>query len=158
MEDIRTYWEQMQIMRTFVFEMEKTMQPFCSHKDLTMLQVKVLVVLQEYGAQTVSNIAKLTNTAGANTSVLCKKMEKDGLVLRERDPEDERQVIVALTPLGDSIVKEFTVDCQRQVEQIHMQMTIEEAQTINKGIQAILDILARMQNNEEVQNEERSPK
>lgn len=158
MEDIRTYWEQMQIMRTFVFEMEKVMQPFCTHNELTMMQLKVLVVLQEYGAQTVSNIAKLTNMAGANTSVLCKKMEKDGLVLRERDPEDERQVIVALTPLGQNIVKEFTINCQKQVEEIHFEMTSQEAETINKGVQTILAVLERMQNNKEAQNEERSTK
>lgn len=158
MEDIRAYWEQMQVMRTFVSEMEKIMQPFCSHKELTILQVKVLVVLQEYGAQTVSNIAKQTNTAGANASVLCKKMEKDGLVMRERDPEDERQVIVALTPFGEGIVKEFTQNCQQQVEEMHLQMSLQEAEAINKGLQTILQILARIQNNEEAQNEERSPK
>lgn len=143
------YWEQILVLRTFASEIERATHPFCNSNDITPLQVKLLVVLQQNGNQTVSALAKLTNMAGTNSSVLCKKMEKDGLVLRERDPADERQVIVALTPKGEELVAKFTKNCERMIEKMNMEITRQEAQEIARGVRTMLTVLKRIQPLEE---------
>lgn len=70
--------------------------------DLTYPQYLVMLVLWEAGdaTQTVGAIgAELQLDSGTLTPVL-KRMEQAGLVHRRRDPQDERRVLVEVTPSG----------------------------------------------------------
>lgn len=64
--------------------------------------VEVVDILGATGSMTAGRLAELTGlTTGAITQML-DRLEETGLVLRERDPDDGRRVIVRLAPREDS--------------------------------------------------------
>jgi DNA-binding MarR family transcriptional regulator len=65
---------------------------------LTYSQYIVLVALYEQDDQTVSALGEKLYLDSSTLTPLLKRMEAMGHLTRQRDPEDERQVRVRLTP------------------------------------------------------------
>lgn len=82
---------------------QRTYKPFLDELELTYPQYLVLNVLWREDAQTVGGIAQRLALEPSTLTPLLKRMEAAGLVRRTRNPDDERQVIVALTPEGDRL-------------------------------------------------------
>jgi DNA-binding MarR family transcriptional regulator len=70
---------------------------------LTYLQYIVLVALYEQDDQIVSSLGDKLFLDSSTLTPLLKRLEAMGHVTRQRDPEDERQVRVRLTPQGRSL-------------------------------------------------------
>jgi DNA-binding MarR family transcriptional regulator len=68
-------------------------------------QYLVLVVLWERGAQGVGELASALQMDLGTLSPMLKRLEAKGLVTRRRQAEDERRVLVDLTPKGISLRK-----------------------------------------------------
>lgn len=84
-------------------EIIKRYKPFLDALDLTYTQYIAMMVLWERGSMTVKDLgARLYLDSGTLTPML-KKMEAKGLVTRTRSTEDERNLIVAITPAGEAL-------------------------------------------------------
>lgn len=70
---------------------------------LTYPQYLVLVVLYEQKNMSVKQIGKQLNLGTGTTTPLLKRMEKLELVTRKRNPNDERETLVTLTPNGQKV-------------------------------------------------------
>lgn len=68
--------------------------------DLTAQQFWLLRQLRRTGPARVNDLAVALSLAQSSVSVASRRLERAGLVTRERDANDERVVHVALTPLG----------------------------------------------------------
>jgi len=75
-------------------------QPLLGPLGLTYPQYLVLLCLWEEDGVTVSALGERLHLDSGTLTPLLKRMEKDGLVVRRRDREDERKVIVTLGPRG----------------------------------------------------------
>jgi MarR family transcriptional regulator, organic hydroperoxide resistance regulator len=73
---------------------------------LTYLQYIVLVALYERDDQTVGELGGKLFLDSSTLTPLLKRLETMGHLTRQRDPEDERQVRVRLTPLGRRVREE----------------------------------------------------
>ena len=78
-------------------------KPVLDELGLTYLQYIVLVVLYEQNDQTVGGLGDKLFLDSSTLTPLLKRMEAVGHLTRQRDPEDERQVRVRLTPQGRSV-------------------------------------------------------
>src|SRR5882672_2111095 len=78
-------------------------KPVLDELGLTYLQYIVLVALYEQDDQTVSGLGDKLFLDSSTLTPLLKRLETMGHVTRQRDPEDERQVRVRLTPQGRSV-------------------------------------------------------
>ena len=74
--------------------------PLLSEHGLTYPQYLVLLVLWEKDAQPVNDIAKRLLLETNTVTPLLKRMEKEGILTREKGKEDARQMIVYLTSKG----------------------------------------------------------
>ena len=84
-------------------EIVKRYKPFLDEIDLTYTQYIVMMVLWEHRQVTSKLLGeKLRLDSGTLTPVL-KKLEEKGLVDRARDPQDERNLVVTLTPRGEAL-------------------------------------------------------
>lgn len=72
---------------------------------VTYPQYLVLLVLWEAGTLTVSDIGARLLIESPTLTPLLKRMEVQGMVKRARDREDERKVLVSLTPQGRALQK-----------------------------------------------------
>jgi DNA-binding MarR family transcriptional regulator len=70
---------------------------------LTYLQYIVLVALYEQDDQTVSGLGDKLFLDSSTLTPLLKRLETMGHLTRQRDPADERQVRVRMTPQGRSV-------------------------------------------------------
>jgi len=81
----------------------RALKPVLDDLGLTYLQYIVLVALFEQDDQTVSALGDKLFLDSSTLTPLLKRMEGMGHLTRQRDPEDERQVRVRLTPQGRSL-------------------------------------------------------
>ena len=80
-------------------------KPILDAVGLTYTQYIAMVALSEEDEQTVSVLGdKLFLESNTLTPIL-KKLETMGFVRRHRDPADERQVRVSLTPAGRRLIE-----------------------------------------------------
>ena len=82
---------------------ERSAAGICDALGLTYLQYIVLVALYEQEDQTVSALGNKLFLDSSTLTPLLKRLEAMGHLTRQRDPEDERQVRVRLTPQGRSL-------------------------------------------------------
>ena len=78
-------------------------KPVLDELGLTYLQYIVLVALYEQDDQTVGGLGDKLFLDSSTLTPLLKRLETMGHLTRQRDPEDERQVRVRLTPQGRSM-------------------------------------------------------
>lgn len=78
---------------------------------LGLFGVRVLVYLGRYGATTVGELSKGTSIDQPSLSHLLKRMTRDKLVTKRRQPRDNRTVQVRLTPAGS----ELALKCMEMV-------------------------------------------
>jgi len=79
---------------------QRVYKPLLDELGLTYPQYLVLNVLWREDKQTVGGIADRLALESSTLTPLLKRLEAAGLVLRTRNPANERQVVVALTDEG----------------------------------------------------------
>ena len=83
--------------------MNRLNKPVLDELGLTYPQYIVLVALYEQDDQTVGGLGDKLFLNSSTLTPLLKRLEAMGHLTRQRDPEDERQVRVRLTPQGRSV-------------------------------------------------------
>ena len=78
-------------------------KPLLDELGLTYPQYIVLIALYDEDGQTVGGLGDKLFLDSSTLTPLLKRMEAMGHLTRQRDPEDERQVRVRLTPQGRSV-------------------------------------------------------
>ena len=78
-------------------------KPLLDQLGLTYPQYIVLIALYDEDDQTVGGLGDKLFLDSSTLTPLLKRMEAMGHLTRQRDPEDERQVRVRLTPQGRSL-------------------------------------------------------
>lgn len=107
-------------------------RPLLDQLGLTYPQYLVLLVLWEKAPRAVGEIGQQLFLDTGTLTPLLKRMEAAGLVARQRDPEDERRVIISLTAKGS--------DLREAAREIPMKMAASpklslcEAQTLHETV------------------------
>ena len=84
-------------------EVIRQYKPFLDEINLTYTQYIAMMVLWEDGAVSVKDLGDRLMLDSGTLTPLLKKMEAKGLITRTRSAEDERVLIVALTPMGAAL-------------------------------------------------------
>ncbi|MCP4619976.1 MAG: MarR family transcriptional regulator [Bradyrhizobium sp.] len=80
-------------------------KPILDAVGLTYTQYIAMVALAEQDEQTVSVLGEKLFLESNTLTPILKKLEQMGLIRRHRDPADERQVRVSLTPAGRRLIE-----------------------------------------------------
>jgi DNA-binding MarR family transcriptional regulator len=83
--------------------MTRLYRPMLDALGLTYPQYLAMLVLWEASPRTVGALGEALDLDSSTLTPLLKRLEAGGLVTRDRDPEDERRVIVALTEKGRAL-------------------------------------------------------
>lgn len=84
-------------------EVIKKYKEFLDPLGLTYTQYIVMMVLWEQKSVNVKSLGEQLYLDSGTLSPLLKKMEAQGILSRNRDASDERNVIVTITPKGESL-------------------------------------------------------
>ncbi len=116
-------------------------KPILDRLGITYPQYLVLHALWETDGRTVGGIGERLGLESSTITPLVKRLEAAGLVVRKRNPEDERQVQVFLTEAGRAIREEC--GCLGEAVLAKADMSLERLASLNREAQALRDSLAR---------------
>ncbi len=88
----------------------KAYQPMLARLGLTYPQFLVMMVLWEEDDRTVSELGDRLMLDSGTLTPLLKRMARDGLITRHRDPQDERRVRSRLTDRGRALAPQASVE------------------------------------------------
>lgn len=109
-------------------EMIKEYKPFLDELDLTYTQYITMLVLWEKSSINVKALGDQLYLDSGTLTPLLKKLEAKGLVSRKRSSEDERNLIVSITPAGEALkdravtIPEQVVQCSNLTREEHLVM------------------------------------
>jgi DNA-binding MarR family transcriptional regulator len=110
-----------------------------SGRELTFSGWRTLVVLGHAEKTRVGSIAQAIGMSLPSASRLIRRLERDGLVVTERDETDRRATLVSLTPRGHEL-RDAVVDRRRVLMTEALQA---RSPKIPKGLIPGLDAIAR---------------
>lgn len=84
-------------------EVVRRYRPLLEPLGLTYTQYITMMVMWEHKILTVGRIGELLMLDSGTLTPMLKKMEAAGLVKRERSRQDEREMIVTITPKGEEL-------------------------------------------------------
>ena len=108
------------------------------HLDLTMSQLKVVLLLFMSGASRMSDIASALGVSLATaTGVVDRLVERD-IVLREGDPEDRRVVLCRLSNKGEKLISGLWQLSRERAGELMMALAPSQLLLITEALEALL--------------------
>jgi DNA-binding MarR family transcriptional regulator len=92
------------------------------NEDVTLPQFRSLVVLATAGPQTVSALADRLAVHASTMTRMCNRLVSRGLVVRAPSAVDRREVVIALTTMGTSVVENVMTARRRELDEIVRRM------------------------------------
>jgi len=116
-------------------------RPLLEPMGLTHPQYLVMLALWGKSPLAVKELIEMLQLDGPTLSPLLKRLEAAGLVTRTRDPQDERQLRVDLTPRGG----ELRADALRIPPSVvaKLGMSLGDLEELHKGLTAVNDAARR---------------
>ena len=118
---------------------QRTYKPLLDGLGITYPQYLVLHALWEENGRTVGGIAERLSLESSTVTPLVKRLEAAGFVTRERNPDDERQVLVRLTERGKALRRQC--GCLAEAVIRRSGMKAEQLATLNREVQKLRDAL-----------------
>ena len=113
--------------------------------DLTMPQLKVMLILWREGPARMSELASgLSVTLATATGVVDRLVEK-GYVVREGLPGDRRVVICRLSPAGQEFMKALWTSGRVQTARMLEVMTPEQLEIVARGTEVFIEAAKKLQ-------------
>ncbi|RAK58049.1 MarR family winged helix-turn-helix transcriptional regulator [Phenylobacterium deserti] len=116
---------------------QRAYKPLLDQLGITYPQYLVLNLLWRQDAQTVGRLADQLALESSTLTPLLKRLEGAGLVRRERNPADERQVHIALTEAGRAL--RTRASCLGERLLAASQMSIAELSELNRSVRKLRD-------------------
>jgi DNA-binding MarR family transcriptional regulator len=104
--------------------------------ELTPAQHRLLVLLATGGDQTVGALADQLEVNASNASRLCDRLQKLGLVARDRSSTDGRAVDVSLTSAGLDLLEAVRAHRRDDLRRVLAQMSVADVEGSIKALTA----------------------
>lgn len=101
-----------------------------SDVNLTVSQFGTLEVLLHLGPLNQRMIGEKLLKSGGNITMVIDNLEKQGYVVRKKDPDDRRAVLIHLTPKGKRLIEGFFPKHLQKIKEEFSVLTDEEKKTL----------------------------
>ena len=88
-----------------------------SFPALTPPQVHMLFTIREHGSMTIKQLAQALCVKAPAASTMVERLVEMGILTREENPADRREVFVRISPKEESLI--------REMERRHLQLTLD---------------------------------
>jgi len=124
-----------------VFTLQMTAQADWLHLDLTVAQVKVLLVLLWRDSLTVSEVAEQLGVGQPTASYLVDRLVQAGWVRRQENPANRRYTFVQLTEQGRSMIERLRQGRVEQLQNALLHLSPNELILVQQGLQTLSQAL-----------------
>ena len=102
-----------QILETIIYlytESRRITKELARRAQLTGPQLTVVKILEQIGELSLSELSERIRAQNSTVTGIIDRMEREGLVARERSKEDRRVVIIRLTPKGLALAEDIPLE------------------------------------------------
>lgn len=133
-----------QIMELFrgVARSRQGIAPVWLEVDLSMAQVRTLMVLSCEGRSTIGQLAERLSVSLPTASHLVDRLVHAGLAERAEDPSDRRRMRVCLTPRGEDLAGRLRQGNQEPFRVWLTQLSDEDLTALRQGLRALVRVMA----------------
>jgi DNA-binding MarR family transcriptional regulator len=103
--------------------------------EVTLPQLRTLVVVATQGPQTVSALADRLDVHASTMTRMCSRLVARGLVARKPSALDRREVVIELTPPGQGLVDEVLGKRRREIDEVVRRMTPEDRDRVVSALE-----------------------
>lgn len=96
--------------------------------EVTLGQHRLLVLLATHGDQTVKELAEQLEVNASNASRLCDRLQRLGLLARDRSTTDGRAVVVSLTAAGRALLEAVRAHRREEVGRVLGEMSTRDVE------------------------------
>jgi DNA-binding MarR family transcriptional regulator len=100
-------------------------------------QAALLKCLMEQGSTSQGALCRMLKVSAASVAVSLRRMEKQGFLTRVQNPEDLREKLLCLTPLGEKTAGDMRAAVTKVQEQALMNFTPEELEQMKSYLKRI---------------------
>ena len=109
----------------------------CEALEMTIPQIKTLVLLERTGPMRMGSIAGFLGRALSATTIVVDRLVEKDLVHRIFDPNDRRVVLCDLTDLGRQSAAQFWSIGNERLQKVVDLLQVEDLETVVKGVELI---------------------
>lgn len=142
MDDIEFQEKVIELLKNVNGKLNELLNNFYAPYGLTVVQAMVLLELHRNGEQNITDLSNRVCMVKGNLSQLCKRLEKNGLIERVRDSEDERYVNIKMTKYSENIVKELEEKISNNRIPILLQIENQKKSSIMEALNILNDCLS----------------
>jgi DNA-binding MarR family transcriptional regulator len=111
--------------------------------DITVAQLRTLLILLTDGPSNMSHVASVLNVALSTATGIMDNLVRKELVVREADPHDRRLVICKLSPGGQELIGGLWRSGESQMERLLDGLTLEQLEKAAEVADMLLDNVAQ---------------
>ena len=104
------------------------------NEEVTLPQFRSLVVLATGGPQTVSALADQLAVHASTMTRMCNRLVTRGLVVRAPSAMDRREVVIALTTMGTTVVEEVMSARRQALEDVVRRIGDDERRAVIEAL------------------------
>ena len=135
--------ELMNIVRSVNNHMNHVLNQFYSPYGLTRPQAIVLSEIERHGPVTVSLLAQRLGMTTSNLCLIAQRLEKSGFLKRNRDPEDQRSVILINTMKSHELIHQVQESVNEMIRQRLEYTDPENLDKIMEGLRLLNAVMMK---------------
>jgi MarR family transcriptional regulator, organic hydroperoxide resistance regulator len=118
-----------QILETIIYlytESRRITKELARRAQLTGPQLTVVKILEQIGDLSLSELSERIRAQNSTVTGIIDRMEREGLVVRERSTEDRRVVIIKLTAKGTALAEDIPIEPMKVFQSALASLTKDE--------------------------------
>jgi homoprotocatechuate degradation regulator HpaR len=115
-------------------------RPRLREHSLSDQQWRVLRVLGEHGLVETGRVAREAFILGPSLTGVLTRMERDGLIRRARDPEDQRRTVVEATPKGKRLVARLSLAIESHYDWMEQSLGKQRLGQLYELLDAVIEL------------------
>lgn len=129
------------LLRHVAFIIKKRGRDILIDFGITNPQFNALLTLREYPKMTMGELCEKLFLACSTVTDLIDRMEKNGLLERNRDTEDRRVIRLSTSEKGQQVINEVIVARRRYVASMLEKLTPEEADQLGMSLDKLHSLM-----------------
>lgn len=125
------------LLRSVALVLKKRGRDILGAFDVTPPQFEALLTLRECGSLTMGELCQKLYLACSTATDLVDRMERNGLILRERDHLDRRVIRLRVTPEGDQVMNQVVQARLKYLSTVVEGMSPQQRQTLAESLQEL---------------------
>lgn len=107
--------------------------------------LRILMRVHMGGRGRLKDIARREMVSAPNLCAAFRKLERDGLLVREIDENDRRNVWYAVTPKGEKVAVTAMENFQSHIEQLFSNLPAAEEVKLTSALRTLKEVLQKME-------------